>query len=405
MAREAIGSVTWVADRQKWRAQFGREYLGLYGDQQEAWDVVNAWRDRDQARGPETLRTFAAKWFERRELEGGIKGVRGERSVWLSRVERAPFMDAALRAIKPHMIQAWLAALSKQKVTRVKQRKVGKVKTPERIETGETLSRESVAKALSLVKLCLDDAVVKGKLSSNPARLVKLPKRKQVTRKGEQLIVHLTAREIGKLFALPMTPRVRAVYALAVYAGLRRGEIWGLRWEHVKLDGQKPLVRVRYSYDAEPKSETSVRDVPLLEPARDALRAHLATLDPRPIAGLVFPADGGGCHSATYDCGWSDHKGYRHGPRSKNKKQRVWPGWRSKAGIRDAVTFHALRHTCGCHLVQGTWTPRPLTLLEAKEWLGHSSIGVTERNYAKLVPGNLHDAVRAPKPSPAKDEK
>ena len=56
------------------------------------------------------------------------------------------------------------------------------------------------------------------------------------------------------------------------------------------------------------------------------------------------------------------------------------------------VTFRDLRHTCGCHLAQGTWT-RPLTLHEIKRWLGHSSIAVTERHYATLTSDNLHNAV------------
>jgi integrase len=61
-----------------------------------------------------------------------------------------------------------------------------------------------------------------------------------------------------------------------------------------------------------------------------------------------------------------------------------------------------LRHTNACHLLQGTWVPklhaRPLTLIELKHWLGHSSILVTEKHYARLAPGNLHDAVRLAKP-------
>jgi hypothetical protein len=65
------------------------------------------------------------------------------------------------------------------------------------------------------------------------------------------------------------------------------------------------------------------------------------------------------------------------------------------------VTFHALRHTCGCHLAQGSWAPefvsRPFTLIEIKEWLGHSSVEVTERHYVDFMPDNLHSAVHGPK--------
>jgi integrase len=53
-----------------------------------------------------------------------------------------------------------------------------------------------------------------------------------------------------------------------------------------------------------------------------------------------------------------------------------------QAGIQ-GVTLHTLRHTCASRLVQGG-----VDLYVVKEWLGHSSITVTER-YAHLAPKNL----------------
>ena len=47
------------------------------------------------------------------------------------------------------------------------------------------------------------------------------------------------------------------------------------------------------------------------------------------------------------------------------------------------VTLHTLRHTCASRLVQGG-----MDLYQVKEWLGHSSITVTQR-YAHLSPTNL----------------
>jgi integrase len=57
-----------------------------------------------------------------------------------------------------------------------------------------------------------------------------------------------------------------------------------------------------------------------------------------------------------------------------------------RAGIPD-VTLHTLRHTCASRLVQAG-----VSLYAVKEWLGHSSITVTER-YAHLAPKTL-DAAR-----------
>jgi integrase len=74
----------------------------------------------------------------------------------------------------------------------------------------------------------------------------------------------------------------RAVWTLALYAGLRAGELAGLRWSDVNL--RAGLIRVERSWDPKsgtmvaPKSAKSRRSVPMLAPVREALRAHrLAT--------------------------------------------------------------------------------------------------------------------------------
>ena len=60
-----------------------------------------------------------------------------------------------------------------------------------------------------------------------------------------------------------------AVWATAIYAGLRRGELQALQWGDLDLDGG--VIRVRRSWDRvageiEPKSAAGTRAVPI--PAR-----------------------------------------------------------------------------------------------------------------------------------------
>lgn len=81
------------------------------------------------------------------------------------------------------------------------------------------------------------------------------------------------------LAALPENDR--ALWATALYAGLRRGELMALRWEDVDLAAG--VIRVERSWDVragliEPKSKAGRRKVPIAAVLRDCLDEHkLAT--------------------------------------------------------------------------------------------------------------------------------
>ena len=74
-----------------------------------------------------------------------------------------------------------------------------------------------------------------------------------------------------------------------------------------------------------------------------------------------------------------------------DKAERAW-GWvREEMGLKKDKEFllHTLRHTCASRLVN-----RGVDLYVVKEWLGHSSIQMTER-YAHLSPAKLMEAANA----------
>jgi len=53
------------------------------------------------------------------------------------------------------------------------------------------------------------------------------------------------------------------------------------------------------------------------------------------------------------------------------------------------LTWHDLRRTCGCRLLQD----HKMSMEAVSKWLGHSSIQVTEKAYAFLETRHLHEAV------------
>jgi len=153
------------------------------------------------------------------------------------------------------------------------------------------------------------------------------------------------------------TPAVRAAIVFAIDTGLRREEQFGLTWDRVDLGDDEILL------DGNTKSGKP-RRVPLLPRAAQIL-AQL----PRNIRSrYVF------CHG----------DGKRYVNMEKGLK-----GARRRAGLR-ALRWHDLRRTCGCRLLQD----HNLSMEGVKEWLGHSSVVVTERAYAFLEIEHLHRAVQ-----------
>ena len=78
-----------------------------------------------------------------------------------------------------------------------------------------------------------------------------------------------------------LEPADQAVWATALYAGLRRGEIRGLRAKDVDFDAG--VIRVEQSWDdqagpVEPKSRAGVRRVPLDATAANPARSPSTAL-------------------------------------------------------------------------------------------------------------------------------
>lgn len=165
---------------------------------------------------------------------------------------------------------------------------------------------------------------------------------------------------------------------LAMYTGLRRGELLSLQWCDVRLDGApEVIVRGRNA------KSSQTRAVPLHDEAVSALLAWSRARFGGDSLALVFPGKDGG--------------------RLDNFK-RSWDGIRRDAKL-EGFRFHDLRHHFASELVMNG-----VDLFKVQRLLGHSSPTMTQR-YAHLDPGNLAAAVSSlsapvnssskPAPSPA----
>ena len=153
----------------------------------------------------------------------------------------------------------------------------------------------------------------------------------------------------------------RALWATAMYAGLRRGELMALRWDDVDLASGK--IRVERSWDPKEgviatKSKAAVRTVPIAAVLRDYLDEH--RLRTR-TEGLVF----GRSAETPFD--------------ARALARRAETAWKRL----EPISLHECRHTFASLMIAAGANAKALST-----WMGHSSITITLDRYGHLMPGN-----------------
>ncbi len=161
----------------------------------------------------------------------------------------------------------------------------------------------------------------------------------------------------------------RALWATALYAGLRRGELQALRWADVDLDAG--VIRVERSWDPkagpiEPKSHAGRRRVPLVKPLRAELAAHRLRQGVGAQEGLVL---GRG------------EKPFASGAATRRARE-AW----SDRGL-EPIGLHECRHTYASFMIAAGVNAKALST-----YMGHSSITITLDRYGHLMPGSEAEA-------------
>lgn len=153
---------------------------------------------------------------------------------------------------------------------------------------GEPLSARTVGHAHRVLHKALSDATKLETLSRNPAALVVPPK----VEHGEVQI--LAADQVGTVLAVLRDTPLFAPVVVLLETGMRRGELMGLRWGDLDLDGGK--VRIERAIEKTmahglrvkpPKTKSGRRTIALPVGAVTVLRRHLkAQLEHRIALGL-----------------------------------------------------------------------------------------------------------------------
>lgn len=208
-------------------------------------------------------------------------------------------------------------------------------------------STSSRNRYLIMFKAMFSKAVEWEMLEHSPAKPI------EFLRGQESRTRFLTTEEIEKLLA-GASNHLRPLLTLALHTGMRRGEIFRLRWQDI--DFQNGLVTVHESKAGKRRS------IPMDETLTEMLRV----LPSRFAQGLVFPSRTG---------------------EELTDISKVFPALCDRVGL-EGLHFHDLRHTFASHLVM-----QGVDLRTVQDLLGHAALSMTQR-YAHLAPGHRAKAVR-----------
>lgn len=237
------------------------------------------------------------------------------------------------------------------------------------------LGRRSISHAKNLVSGIFAYAVGEGLLERNPVREVKTVK----TPSPPETYAATLSEVLDMLDALKGNPRAQAAIALTYFAGLRPGEARGVSWEDVEpvhnSDTQqfewRLMVRrsVWRKHTTAPKTDESVKFVPVIEPLRTIL-FELRTTEGNPKTGAILRGQLG----KALNLDWLARQEIK--PRLAAKKIK-WHG------------YYSLRRGIGTLA-----TADSKDALAAKGLLRHASVATTTAHYIKDVPENTRQAMQ-----------
>jgi integrase len=226
-------------------------------------------------------------------------------------------------------------------------------------------SERLVEQIHSVLRNSLQAAVREELIQRNVAKLVQVRGATYEVNRG------VNADQARKLRLASENDRLKALYTLALYLGLRRGELLGLRWEDIDLEHEFLEVRRNLQrVDGElrtvtPKTRRSRRTVPLIRRCVDDLREHRERQNrERTAAGATWKETG---YVFTTEIGT---------PIEPDNLRRSWYPLRAAAGL-NGVRLHDLRHSC-VTLLLGLKVPPHIV----REIVGHANLDVTMTIYA-----------------------
>lgn len=326
---------------------------------------------RDQKKLRKTFKSLAGARAWRADAQGAVR--RGTinaasspllevaAAAWLSGARAEAIRNRSGDPYKPSVIRGYeqamrlrvLPVLGKTRLDEIRRRDLQAL-VDDMLADGQHAS--TIRNTLMPVRVIFRRALVRGDVALNPTLGLELP-----AVRGTRDRVASPAEAAVLLAALSSD---RALWASAMYSGLRLGELMALEWDAVDFD--KGLLHVRRSWDPKdgpvaPKSRAGLRSVPMAK----VLRAFLS--------------------EQKLACAWSDGLVFGRSPTrpflAKTPNDRAQRAW--KAAKLEPIGLHECRHTFASFMIAAGVNPKALST-----YMGHSSVTITFDRYGHLMPGN-----------------
>jgi integrase len=225
-----------------------------------------------------------------------------------------------------------------------------------------SLSASAIRCTLLPLRAAFRRAVARGEIAVNPCDGLELP---AVRGRRERF----ASPDEADALVSAVAEKDRAIWATAMYAGLRRGELQALRDEDIDLAAG--VIRVERGWDAsegeiELKSRAGRRKVPIAAVLHDYLAENRMRSG---RDGLAF----GRTPEIPFD--------------AKALQERADKAWK-KADL-ERITLHECRHTFASLMIAASLNAKAL-----QTFMGHATVAITLDRYGHLMPGSEDEAAQ-----------
>lgn len=304
----------------------------------------------------------AAKCGQEREFSGSLNDWA---AYWLEEKMRGKIKESTYAFYRSLLKQHILPLLGKRRLTSIRRADIEDFK---KALTGKNLSSSSARGALNLLFRVFNAATASGLLYVNPCagvEQIKLERRKRPV---------LTQEQQARLEAAAETDKDGLAVTLALYTGLRIGEIAALKWSDIDFEGgtlsvRQTLQRIGSASRegartqvqlTSPKTESSMRCIPLVPFLKQRLKLEKAKAKTE----YVIPCAGG----------FAEPRLIRY------RYKRLL-----KAAGLSGLCFHSLRHSFATRCIE-----LGMDIPTLSQILGHSSMKMTLDVYAHVT--SVHKA-------------